>query len=73
MEHGFAVRPGLEGHKQTLGMGNLPSEATCVAAIMPSVSAGRTTKAKAPPMNGTIETSDTVVMNKKNSPDMAKG
>jgi hypothetical protein len=51
----------------------LPSLAICVAAIMPKVSAGKTTKAKAPPMKGTTETKDTVAMKMKNSPDMAKG
>ena len=65
--------PALNATNSKLGMGNLPSEATCVAAIMPSVSAGSTTKANAPPMNGTTETSDTVIMKMKNSPDMASG
>ena len=35
--------------------------------------AGKTTKAKAPPMKGTMETTETVAMNKKNRPDRAKG
>jgi hypothetical protein len=44
-----------------------------VAAIMPRVKAGNTTKASAPPTTGTMETTETVAMNKKNNPVMANG
>ena len=63
----------MKATNNTLGIGNLPSEAICVAAIMPSVSAGKTISAKALPMKGTMDTIDTVAMNKKNRPDKASG
>ena len=56
-----------------LGMGNLPCSATEVAAIRPKVMAGNKTSAMTLPITGIMEASDTQAMNKKNSPDMAKG
>ena len=56
-----------------MGIGNLPSAAIWVAAIKPKVNAGNNTKAKAPPTTGTMETTDTVAMNKKNKPVIASG
>ena len=63
----------MKATNNTLGMGNLPSEAICVAAIMPSVSGGKTMRASAPPTKGTMDTIETVAMNKKNRPDKASG
>ena len=65
--------PALKATNSTLGMGNLPSVAVWVAAIMPKVSAGKTISAKALPMKGTMDTTETVAMNKKNRPDRASG
>jgi hypothetical protein len=69
----FRVGPAFKAVNSKVGIGNLPSAAVWVAAIMPKVKAGNTTKASAPPTTGTMETTETVAMNKKNNPVMANG
>jgi hypothetical protein len=65
--------PVLKAVKSTEGMGNLPLQASCVAAIKPMVAAGNTINAKAAPMNGTCDTKETKAMNMKNKPPRANG
>ena len=55
------------------GLGNSPCAVARAAAIMPTVAAGSSTSAMTLPINGIMDASDTQAMNKKNSPDMAKG
>jgi hypothetical protein len=55
------------------GMGNLPLQASWVAAIKPMVAAGNTTKASAAPINGTCDTNEIKAMNMKNKPPIASG
>jgi hypothetical protein len=57
----------------TVGMGNFPEAACSVATISPNVAAGKTSKAKAAPIKGTMDKTETHAMNKKNKPVKANG
>jgi hypothetical protein len=54
-------------------MGNFPEAACSVATISPKVAAGKTSKAKAAPIKGTMDKTETHAMNKKNKPVKANG
>ena len=66
-------RPARKALIKIDGMGNLPLVASCVAAIRPSVAAGNNARARAEPMKGSKDATDSIAMNMKNNPDMAKG
>ena len=57
----------------TVGMGNFPAAACSVATMSPKVAAGKTSKANAAPIKGTMDKRETHAMNKKNKPVKASG
>ena len=71
----FRVMVGLilNAANKVLGMGNVPALACLLASINPTVAAGNTIKANAPPITGTMEMMDTTARNMKNKPPKANG
>ena len=65
--------PARKAVAKIVGMGNLPLEASRVAAIRPNVAAGNNASDKNWPSSGITDSSDTSNMNMKNKPAKAKG
>ena len=66
-------RPARKALIRIVGIGNLPLLASSVAAIRPSVAAGRRVRASALPTKGTRVATDIRAMNMKNRPAKASG
>ena len=66
-------RPARKALIRIDGIGNFPRVASCVAAISPSVAAGKSASASALPMNGSSVATDSIAINMKKRPDIASG